>query len=800
MRKVFILLFLLAAPVVYGLYTLTGEANRTGSTPGYTNVNQGHPSGDAGWIVHPDADTVENQWLVFRKSFTIDRLPGNPVMADIATDSKYWLYINGELAVIEGALKRGPNPDDTYFDRVDIGPFLQQGENSIALLVWFFGRHGFSHNNSGLPGLYFSASLPGFAIHSDATWRVTRHPSFGKTGEPHPNFRLPESNILFDARADIAGWAEISHDDSRWAAAAEKGSPPLSPWNQLVERPVPLWKDFGISHYENQRELDLPLIFTEDTVIRARLPYNAQITPGFVIVSPEGKKITIKTDNYSGGSAYNVRTEYITRSGHQEFETPGWMNGHLVHYHIPAGVEVHDLFYRETGYDTEFTGSFECDIDFFNELWIKSRRSLYINMRDTYMDCPDRERAQWWGDVTLQLEQAFYALDRQSDHLARKGILELINWQRQDSTIYSPVPAGNWHNELPMQMLASVGYYGFWNYFMYSGDTATIREVYPGVRRYLNVWKTGGDGLVVPRPGGWTWGDWGENRDMDLLFNLWYSLALKGFEKMALLLDEGADARWARETSEKLKKEFHKKFWTGEAYRHPGYQGETDDRAHALAVLSGIAPAGIYPPVREVLLAEYHASPYMEKYVLEALIRMGYTEDALDRMRNRYGPQVESELTTLWEGWGIGAEGFGGGTYNHGWSGGPLTLLSRYVAGLAPGAPGFSAILFKPRPGFLNSAKASTITRFGEAMVSFEIRPDGFRQEIKAPEEVRLVVAVPLTEKHSQTISRNGEVIWERGKPADLPGAAFLREKDDYLYFEMDGGEYRFESSTGTGR
>ncbi len=755
---------------------------------------------DARWIVHPGEDTTENQWLVFRKSFSVNRLPDNPVMADIATDSKYWLYINEELVVFEGGLKRGPNPDDTYVDRVDIAPYLQQGENTLAVLVWFFGKDGFSHNNSGLPGLYFVADLPGFSIHSDATWRVIRHPSFGDTDEPHPNYRLPESNILFDARDDIAGWAEVAFDDSGWAVAKVKGSPPDSPWNQLVERPIPLWKDFGIRHYENNDLLKLPHTFREDTVIRARLPYNAQITPGFTIVSPEGRKITIKTDNYFGGSAYNVRTEYITRSGHQKFETPGWMNGHVVHYHIPAGVEVHNLFYRETGYDTEFTGIFECDIDYYNELWIKSRRSLYINMRDTYMDCPDRERAQWWGDVTLQLEQAFYAFDRQSDHLARKGILELINWQREDSTIYSPVPAGNWHDELPMQMLASVGYYGFWNYYMYSGDTATIREVYPGVKRYLNVWKTGGDGLVIPRSGGWTWGDWGDNRDMNLLFNLWYSLALKGFENMALLLDESADARWALKTNEKLKKEFHKRFWTGKAYRYPDYEGETDDRSHALAVLSGIAPAGIYPAIREVLLTEYHASPYMEKYVLEALILMGYTEDALNRMRTRYRPQVESELTTLWEGWGIGDEGFGGGTYNHGWSGGPLTLLSRYVAGLAPAGPGFSTILFKPHPGFLSSAKASTITRYGEAEASFEKRPEGLQQEIKAPKEVRLIVAIPLLEKAFQTISQNGKVIWESGQPADLPGVTFLHEQDSYLFFEMDGGNYRFEVNTHTGQ
>ena len=59
--------------------------------------------------------------------------------------------------------------------------------------------------------------------------------------------------------------------------------------------------------------------------------------------------------------------------------------------------------------------------------------------------------------------------------------------------------------------------------------------------------------------------------------------------------------------------------------------------------------------------------------MLEALCTMGYYQDALNRMKLRYRAMIESPLTTLWEGWGIGSEGFGGGTYNHAWSGGPLT-------------------------------------------------------------------------------------------------------------------------------
>jgi alpha-L-rhamnosidase len=54
---------------------------------------------------------------------------------------------------------------------------------------------------------------------SDSEWKAIIHPSFGDTDKPHPNFRLPESNIRFDARNDMLGWQMPGFDDSQWPAA-----------------------------------------------------------------------------------------------------------------------------------------------------------------------------------------------------------------------------------------------------------------------------------------------------------------------------------------------------------------------------------------------------------------------------------------------------------------------------------------------------------------------------------------------------------------------------------------------------
>src|SRR5258708_32907702 len=81
---------------------------------------------------------------------------------------------------------------------------------------------------------------------------------------------------------------------------------------------------------------------------------------------------------------------------------------------------------------------------------------------------------------------------------------------------------------------------------------------------------------------------------------------------------------------------------------------------------------------------------------------------------------VESKLTTFWEGWGIGSEGYGGGSYNHGWAGGPLTLLSQYAAGIAPEGPAYKTFRILPQPGNLKEIHCVTPTVKGNITVDWE--------------------------------------------------------------------------------
>ncbi|MEW4923864.1 alpha-L-rhamnosidase C-terminal domain-containing protein [Algibacter sp. 2305UL17-15] len=694
----------------------------------------------AQWIgAEVGTDTV-NTWINFRKEIDIKTVSNEPVIARIAVDSKYWLWINGELVVFEGGLKRGPTPQDTYYDKVNITPHLKAGKNTLAVLAWYFGKEGFSHKSSGKAGMVFDVQTEAIHILSDTTWKAWLHPAYGETNAPHPNYRLPESNVAFDARKGNFDFTHSDFDDTEKPNAIIFGTVPISPWNNLVQRQIPQWKDFGLKPFKNAPTF--PLVSTGDT-IKVRLPYNAQITPYFEVDAEEGLLIEMLTDNYRGGGPPNVRAEYTTTKGGQSYESFGWMNGETMYYVIPKGVKILDLKYRETGYNTEFSGSFECDDDFYNRLWQKSLRTLYVTMRDNYMDCPDRERAQWWGDEVLESGEAFYALSPSSNKLVKKGILELMHWQRKDSTIYSPIPAGNWHQELPTQMLSSIGTYGFWNYYWHTNDKETIAKVYDKVEKYLVLWKLHDNGTVVARKGGWKWGDWGENKDMPILFNTQYYMALDSFYRMSELLGESENASATTSKMEQFKKDFNAEFWNGTAYRSSEYKGKIDDRSQGLAVVSGLANAEKYEAILKILKEEKHSSPYMEKYVLEAIFQMGYPNEALQRMQERFSTMVNHpDYTTLWEGWGIGAAGFGGGTTNHAWSGGGLTLLSQYVAGVFPTSAGYDTFQIKPQLGFLKNVNAVVPSIKGNIEVEIDAT-NGYELKLKIPKHTKAKVYVP---------------------------------------------------------
>ncbi len=722
------------------------------SIPEYQVISTNEKSDwSAKWIWDKENLTEKNVWMCFNKKASLDNVP-EELIAHISADSKYWLYINGENVVFEGNVKRGPDKNSGYYDSVDISPYLQEGENSICALVWFWDDEtSYSYNSSGQGGFLFEAINDDITIISDNSWKVKKHSAYGDSILYKPNYRLAEHSIYYDARKELGDWTKSDYDASSWENATEYANGGEGAYGKLYPRGIPFVKDYGLKDYENSKDYEnytVKNLFGEK--ITVDIPYNAQVTTYLKVIAPEGKKIRITTENTLIGA---VSTTYITKEGEQEFEALGWVNGEHITYDIPHGVTVVSLKYRETGYDSSFCGDFKCDDEFLNSLWQKSLRTLYVTMRDNFMDCPDRERAQWWGDVTSEMIMTMYSMDSNSYLLYQKGVQTMLSHIDDTKVLQTVVPISGDYFELPVQQLA--GIVGFMTYYEYTGDKAFIEKVYNASIDYLKLWEIGENNLVIHREGSWDWPDWGDKADMTAIENAWVYYALSVTEEMARILGKNEDISFITERKETISKGYQA-LWTEEGFKSDDAKNP-DDRANALAVLSGLATKEQYATIKNVLTTTKNSSPYMEYYVLEALCKMGEYELARDRIKDRYEGMVSADYSTLWEFWDAWR-----GTKNHAWSGGPLVIMSKHFAGITPLSAGYEKVKIDPQYTLSDNMNCTVPSVKGLITLNYEKVDENYTINLTLPQNMNAVLYVPtnaVVTINSQPYYQNGEYV-----------------------------------------
>ena len=728
----------------------TNDYNIPDSIPEYKVISTEEKTDwKANWIWDKENLTEKNVWMCFNKKVTLDERP-QKLIAHISADPKYWLYINGETVVFEGNVKRGPEKNGGYYDSVDIAPYLKKGENSICALVWFWDNEtSYSYSSSGQGGFLFEAVDENITVISDKTWKVKRNTAYIDSSLYPPNYRLPEYSIYYDAREEIGNWINEDYDFSSWENATEYAVGGEGAYGKLYPRGIPFLKDYGLKDYENSEDYEnytVNNLFGEK--ITVDIPYNAQVTPYLKIIAPEGKKIRITTENTLIGA---VSTTYITKEGEQEFEALGWVNGEHITYKIPKDVTVLSLMYRETGYDSSFCGDFKCDDEFLNSLWQKSLRTLYVTMRDNYMDCPDRERAQWWGDVTSEMIMTMYSMDSNSYLLYQKGVEAMLSHVDDTKVLQTVVPISGDYFELPVQQLA--GIVGFLTYYEYTGDDAFIEKVYKPSLDYLKLWEMGENNLVVHRSGSWDWPDWGKKADMTAIENAWVYYALSATEEMAEILGKDGDISFITERKETIAKGY-KTLWTEEGFKSEDVK-EPDDRANALAVLSGLADEEQYDTIKNVLTTTKNSSPYMEYYVLEALCKMDEYEAARDRIKDRYNDMMSEDYSTLWEFWESWR-----GTKNHAWSGGPLVIMSKHFAGITPLEAGYEKVKIEPQYTLSEHMNCTVPGIKGLITLNYEKIDGNYIIDLTVPQGLKTVLYVP----DNAVVTINSELFYQNGE------------------------------------
>ncbi len=530
---------------------------------------------------------------------------------------------------------------------------------------------------------------------------------------------------------------------------------------------------------------------------------NIQGTPYLKVRSEKGGElISITPDSWNKGTSTSIAHQYMTRAGEQEWEALGWMNGYEIKFTVPDSMEVIELGYRKSGYDTEETGSVVTDSETLNKLYREAYDTLVVCMRDSFMDCPDRERTQWLGDAVINMQQAAYAMDDNAALLYAKTLTQAIGFVKQNGAIPSKIALGRPDLELPMQSLAGV--HSFWQYYMYYGDKDLVTESYPTLLAYLKLWDISDSGVITHRDGNWNWYDWGNHADTVIIENCWYYTALSAVLNIANLDGSGAssdDISFLTNRMELIARNFDTLYWDEDknAYYNSTDNSLADDRANAMAIYSGLADESRYEGILSVLVDTYNSGPYMEKYVLDAMYMMGADEEAMTRTVNRFSPFLEDGYPTLPEIWADQTLFSGDESKNHAWTGAPLSMLYVYNAGITPMSPAFKTVKIRPQLGTLGSVNASVTRECGTILVSIERSDTGYTMTVTIPDGADYgYVYVPRIANKNTAISLGGSTVFVNGAAvgSNMPsGVSYLNEDSDFVGFNMPSGTYSFTVS-----
>ena len=679
----------------------------------------------------------------FYKSITLSKEQIDNAYISITAQNIYRLYINEEI------IMQGPRRTAHGYlrvDKINISKYLCEGQNHIAVELVEYGNmyNGYSNDSTLEDGMLileimsgeeriFSTGIEDMDV-MRLDYRVKKSERISHSREAVEIYNIKEDNDLWKvgngeyvnaAQVDIQKTylcTDVLHptlEKHKFENIVSYGSCKIDREKKFKKEHYE-WGDYfekyGESVYTDCRQtLDLP-----PASVRVRK------NNGEICVSGEGDSyimldmgrsivgllcVDIESD---GGTLDFFHTEMLDKKGDMPYYygtvSRIRTDGNIKHIFFEAGlyrylkiyfrgcknIKIKDISLLEYSYPDENKCSFLCNDENINNLYKAAKTTLLLNTLDVFMDCPDRERGQWIGDVSVQAPQVFFVFDREGVKLLKKSILDFIQLRKGD-VLVGNVP-GHHFSELPGQSLIALSDVGLLGeYYRYTLDEEVLQLALEPAVNYLKLWDLDERGLLVPRKGNWYWFDHLWNVDAAVLENCSYVAAAKFALKMAEITGCHEFDDFLKERVDRICAGIEAHFWKGKYYASGDF---VDDRANALTVLAGVCPAERFPKIRTILLSVFNATTYMERFVLKALCEMGYIKDAYNRMMSRYYNLAVNDNSTLWEDFYIL------GTRNHAWSGCPLEIAFRYFLGLKT-EDAFKTYTINPVPGIFKEIECS---------------------------------------------------------------------------------------------
>ena len=735
-------------------------------------------------------DMSENEYTVchFRKTFELGAAPENFIV-HVSADNRYKLYVNGSFVGL------GPEYGDVYnwnYSTYDIGPYLKQGVNVVAAVVWnFAASRPLAQMSFGKTGFIMQGNTQQEDIvNTDGLWLGFHDRSYSPYMQPVSGYYAAGACEQFTASGYPWGWEQPDYDDSGWQKVrvliqgAAKGARDYPGW-QLVPSPVrqmelkpfrmpKILKEKGrIGDMEDMVDMEVsssgllagtqPLVILPATEAEILIDNSVLVTgyPTVKFSGGAGSEIVMqyaeslykegswndKGDrNEVDGKHFIGYADRILPDGGQDrsFTPLWWRTWRYLKLSVRTADEplvIEDIHAMSSMYPLERKSSFSAPgIEDAGRMIETGWRTARLCAADTYMDCPYYEQLQYFGDTRIQALITMY--NTRNDEMVRYAI---------EQGFRSMVPDGITMSRYPSSLHQFIPPFSLWwicmchDYWMYRGDAGFLKSMMPAVRTILSWYESYlRPDMSLDRIPFWFFMDWcgtpdGEPvRERDgnsIVQDLQYVLALSAAAEMEESFGQPAMAKHYSETADAIRSTIKDKYWDEDRGLFADTFGRSSYSQHGniLAILAGAVSGKDAGALFDRLLDDrsiWQCTLYYRYYLMQAM-RLSGRGDMLQDELQPWRDQLALGLTT----WAEQPEPSRSDC--HAWSASLNVEFFRTLLGIDSAAPGFSEVRIAPSLGSLKEASGEIPHPDGKVSVSYSVSDDGrMTAEISIPETV----------------------------------------------------------------
>lgn len=632
----------------------------------------------------------------------------------------------------------------------DVTRYLVPGRNAIGAWLgdgWYRGRLGFHGGTRDIYGADQSWLAQLEIVHDDGSvtviatdqsWQAALGPVITSSlydGEVH-DARLDDP--AWSRPGSGAMWSPVAVRDRDPATLEPDDAPPVRCTQEISPVSVTLRDDGSyLLDYGQNLVGRLAIIVTGPRGTRVKLRHAEVLIGGDLATAPLHQARA--ADEYVLDGAGTERWEpRFTFHGFRYATITGW----------PGELRPESAVARVYHTDMPRAGEFSCSNPLVQRLHDNVRWSVRGNLVSIPTDCPARdERLGWTGDAQVFAPTALFLYNCTA--LLDSWLTDVGIEQLPDGTVpwYVPVipggpqwtpirPGAGWGDAAVLTPVAL---------YQETGDVELLRRHYRAACGWVELltrlagpsrlWDTGyqlGDWLDPTAPAddpaaGAT--------DRYLIATAYFAWSARHLAVAAQVLANTNDADEYAQLADEVAAAFR-----GRYLMEGGRLTSDSQTAYAVAIEFGLlGDDNLIRQAGDRLADLVRGNGYRigtgfvgTPLICDALTRTGHVDEAYRLLLETECPSwlypVTRGATTVWERWdSLRPDGTlnpdGMTSFNHIALGSVADWLHRVVAGLAPAAPGYRKILFRPRPGGgLTYAAASHQSPWGEAGISWEIK------------------------------------------------------------------------------